>query len=68
MIGSASGLGMSNDDRQYHLHREQQCRAMAARAMSTEIRRRHEELAQLHADRAKGLNGAPNASAELTAA
>lgn len=41
---------------------------MAERALSTEIRRRHEELAQLHADRAQGLNGAANASAELSAA
>jgi len=57
---------MSNDDREYHLHREQQCRAMAVRATNPEIRRRHEGLAQLHADRAKGLNAV--SSVELSAA
>ncbi len=59
---------MSNDDRQYHLQREQQCRVLAERATDPEVRRRHEELAQLHADRAKGLNSMANSSAELSAA
>jgi len=61
-------VGMSNDDRQYHLHREQQCRALAEQAADPEIRRRHEELAQLHADRAKGFKPAAAARAELSAA
>jgi hypothetical protein len=59
---------MSNEDRQYHRQREQQCRMLAERATDPDIRRRHEELAQLHARRAQGLNGAANPSAELNAA
>jgi hypothetical protein len=38
----------------YHRSREQQCREMAQNASDPQIRRRHEELAQLHAGRAEG--------------
>jgi hypothetical protein len=55
-------------DRQYHLRREQQCRELAERATSPEIRRRHEELAQLHADRAKGARADSTSRVELSAA
>ncbi len=46
------GLRMSNDDQAYHREREQHCRAMAKMASDPDVRRRHEELALLHADRA----------------
>ena len=48
---------MSHLDRSYHREREQHCRAMAARASDPEVRRRHEELASLHADRAALYDG-----------
>ena len=41
----------------YHRQREQHCREMAQSARDPEIRRRHEELARLHASRAaQGLS------------
>jgi hypothetical protein len=43
---------MSQEDLAYHRQREQQCREMARTATDPEIRRRHEELAALHASRA----------------
>ena len=43
---------MSNDDHSYHRQREQHCRSMAQFASDPEIRRRHEELASLHAGKA----------------
>lgn len=43
---------MSNEVHLYHREREQHCRAMAERADDPEVRRRHEELASLHAGRA----------------
>jgi hypothetical protein len=43
---------MGNDDPGYHREREQQCRTLAAGATDPDIRRRHEELAELHASRA----------------
>ena len=42
---------MSEEDLIYHRQREQHCRAMAQYASDPEIRRRHEELARLHARR-----------------
>ena len=36
----------------YHRQREQQCRDMAETASDPDVRRRHEELANLHASRA----------------
>jgi hypothetical protein len=40
---------MSSTDLAYHRQREQQCRSMAETASNPEVRRRHEELAELHA-------------------
>jgi hypothetical protein len=44
---------MNEEHTAYHRSREQQCREMAQTASEPEIRRRHEELAQLHASRAE---------------
>ena len=43
---------MRNDDHAYHSERAEQCRSMAQLAKDPDIRRRHEELAELHASRA----------------
>lgn len=43
---------MSNEIHLYHRERERHCREMAERAADPEVRRRHEELASLHAGRA----------------
>lgn len=43
---------MGHDEKIYHRERERQCRSMAAHATNPEIRRRHEQLAELHAGRA----------------
>jgi hypothetical protein len=42
---------MSFDQMAYHRQREQQCREMAETATDPDVRRRHEELADLHAGR-----------------
>ena len=42
---------MSYDQLAYHRQREQQCREMAQGARDPDVRRRHEELAALHASR-----------------
>lgn len=42
---------MSYDDMAYHREREQQCRELAETASDPDVRRRHEELADLHASR-----------------
>lgn len=49
---------MSNEDRIYHREREQQCRTLAQSASDPDVRRRHEELAELHASRAAQFSGA----------
>jgi hypothetical protein len=56
---------MTNEHHLYHRHRERQCRTMAERALDPDVRRRHEELAQLHATRASlyGDPGGAEASA-----
>ena len=43
---------MSFDEQLYHREREQHCRSMAELASDPDVRRRHEELAELHASRA----------------
>lgn len=43
---------MSFDQMAYHRQREQHCREMAETAADPDVRRRHEELADLHANRA----------------
>ena len=42
---------MSFEQLAYHRQREQQCREMAEIASDADVRRRHEELADLHASR-----------------
>jgi len=42
---------MSEEDLAYHRQREQHCRELAQTASDPEVRRRHEELARLHASR-----------------
>jgi hypothetical protein len=59
---------MSDRDQAYHRDREQQCRALAHNASDPDVRRRHEELAELHAGRAAALTGGGANSAELSAA
>ena len=54
---------MSNEIHLYHREREQHCRAMAELAQDPEVRRRHEELASLHAGRAALYGSAANESA-----
>ena len=43
---------MSYEDHVYHRERERHCRSMAELADDPDVRRRHEELASLHAGRA----------------
>lgn len=43
---------MSYEDHLYHCERERQCRDLGDRAGDPDIRRRHYELAELHASRA----------------
>ena len=52
---------MSYEDRTYHRERERHCRSMAEIASDPDVRRRHEELADLHAGRAAqfGQEGGP---------
>jgi hypothetical protein len=59
---------MSDRDQTYHRDREQQCRALARNASDPDVRRRHEELAELHAGRAAALTPGSAKSGELSAA
>jgi hypothetical protein len=45
---------MSYEDMAYHRQREQHCRELAESATDPDVRRRHEELADLHAGRLSG--------------
>jgi hypothetical protein len=58
---------MSYEHHIYHLEREQRCREMAELASDPDVRRRHEELASLHAGRAALYVGAAGAGAGLSA-
>ena len=58
---------MSSQDRNYHREREQQCRALAEAASDLDVRRRHEELAELHAKQAAQLNAVENVGIRLSA-
>ena len=40
---------MSYDEQIYHRQRAEQCRTLAEQAADAEVRRRHQQLAQLHA-------------------
>lgn len=54
---------MSHEHHIYHLEREQHCREMAELASDPDVRRRHEELAALHAGRAAVYVGAARQTA-----
>jgi hypothetical protein len=54
---------MSYEHHEYHRSREQHCRAMAELANDPDVRRRHEELASLHAGRARLYGLSPNEGA-----
>ncbi len=54
---------MSDQIQLYHREREQHCRAMAELASDPDVRRRHEELASLHAGRAARYAGSQGESA-----
>ncbi|MGH6659382.1 MAG: hypothetical protein ACREBP_07500 [Sphingomicrobium sp.] len=45
-------------EQRYHLERERQCRDMALKSTSPQIRRRHEELAEMHHGQAAEENKA----------
>ena len=47
---------MSYDQLAYHRQREQHCREMAETASDPDVRRRHEELANMHAGRVSEFN------------
>jgi len=59
---------MSYESHIYHRQREQHCRSMAELANDPEVRRRHEELASLHAGRAAMYSSLTAPSGELSAA
>lgn len=48
---------MSSEDHAYHRERERHCRSMAELANDPDVRRRHEHLASLHAERASLFDG-----------
>lgn len=58
---------MSYEHHIYHREREQHCREMAQLANDPDVRRRHEELASLHAHRALLYSAAAGAAGEFTA-
>ena len=58
---------MRNEDHNYHREREQHCRAMAELASDPDVRRRHEELASLHANRAALYSNFAGSGVELSA-
>lgn len=49
---------MTYHDHDYHRERERHCRSMAELAEDPDVRRRHEQLADLHAMRAAQSNRA----------
>ena len=53
---------MSYEDHLYHRQREEHCRSMAQLANDPDVRRRHQELAGLHASRASLYSGAASAA------
>jgi hypothetical protein len=58
---------MSNEHQNYHREREQHCREMAELASDPDVRRRHEELASLHAGRAATYDPGNSAGADPSA-
>ena len=59
---------MSYEDHIYHRDRAEQCRTLAQSASDPDVRRRHEELAELHAGRAAQFNGGGSGDLRLSAA
>ena len=57
---------MSYEDQTYHRQRAEQCRTLAEHASDPEVRKRHQELAQLHAGLA--MAGSIDAGGGVTAA
>ena len=56
---------MSYEDHLYHSTRAQQCRDMADLAADPDVRRRHEELASLHSERAERFEDLGDSNAHL---
>jgi hypothetical protein len=52
-----AGASVNYDQFMYHREREQHCRSLAQTATDPDVRRRHEELADLHASRAAEYDG-----------
>jgi len=66
-LPSAKGRAhMSYEHHIYHREREQHCREMAQLASDPDVRRRHEELASLHAARAALYSGLGASGAEIS--
>jgi hypothetical protein len=59
---------MTNGDQEYLRMRADQCRKLAAAAADPDIRRRHEELAQLHASAAAKSHTVGNEATGLSPA
>lgn len=51
---------MSEENLAFHRQREQHCRELAEHATNPEVRRRHEELANMHAELASRSEGGPH--------
>ena len=59
---------MSYDEQIYHRQRAEQCRTLAEHSSDPEVRKRHQELAQLHAGLALSVSTAAEAGDGVTAA
>ncbi len=59
---------MRDDDHSFHRSRERHCRELAERATDPDIRRRHTELAELHATQADRLASRMELETRLTGA
>lgn len=59
---------MGYDEQIYHRQRAEQCRVQAELASDPEVRKRHKELAQLHAGRAMPVTQVVSAGDRMTAA
>ena len=53
---------MSYQDEMYHSQRAEQCRVQAELANDPDVRRRHEELAELHSRRAENTGDVSDSS------
>ena len=57
---------MAYDEQSYHRQRAEQCRNQAETASDPEVRKRHQQLAQLHAGRAMPMTAMDDGAAGLT--